>query len=512
MGAGGEAPTSLCGDGVADEDEVCDGEDLRGVACFDLGLLGRGLRCTTDCELDTSGCLQPPSCGNGIAEEGEPCDGADLREQTCLNLTGHSAGVPICDQSCAFDTSLCHTCGDGVLEGNEQCDGVVPTELSCAALGHDGGQLRCDHRCRVDDGQCLVVPPDWYDERWRYRRPLTIVAAAVAGDLNDFPVLVNFRDANIAARVQRDGGDIIFTLGDGVTRLDHEVEHYDPTVGWLVAWVRVDELSGDADNRLFLYFGNPGCAPQGNRELVWGDDHLGVWHLDEPVVDEEVEASHLDATARAAHALQYGNVVEEGQIGLGQRLDGVDDFIGVPLFAEAVHGDADYTVSAWLRTSSAAPMGLVSRSLDGDHIPGDLLLGVNHSPELFGVDQGWVTYLPGITPVTDDEWHHVAFVQRRDVDASSELWEVFVDGELESSLTVETLIEESPLSLAFGRPVRESYFPAFFEGVLDEVRVSRVARSAEWIWTSVRNQKTPRAFMSIGPLEGITLDWFRGFD
>jgi hypothetical protein len=511
MGSGVD-PAASCGDGVADEGEVCDGSDLRGLSCADLGLAGRGLRCTDDCELDPAECVLLPRCGNGVAEESEACDGADLRAQTCQNLTGHVAGVPMCTGDCTFDTSLCHTCGDGVIGGTERCDGAALFEETCESLGYDGGTLRCDHRCRFEDGQCLLVPDDWFDPSWRYRRPLSIAAAAVAGELVDFPVLVSFRDATIAARTQLDGGDILFTAGDGVTRLDHEVEHYDPTRGWLVAWVRFDLLSGSAPTGFFIYYGNPGCAPQSRREPVWGEDHLGVWHLDEPVPAGGSGATHLDATRRGNHGIQQGNGVAHGQLGLAQRFDGLDDFIDLSVVEEAVHGDADFTVSAWIQTSSMEPMGIVTRSLDGEHVPGDLLIGVNHSPELCGVDQGWVTYLAGVTPVTDGQWHHLAFVQRRDVDDALESWELYVDGELESSLLVETRIEEAPLSLAFGRGVAGSYFASHFEGVIDEVRISRVARSAEWVWTSARNQRAPGAFVVIGPQEGVTLDWLRGFD
>jgi hypothetical protein len=46
----------FCGDGVADSGETCDGSDLRGVSCEDLGLAGDVPACTADCELDESAC------------------------------------------------------------------------------------------------------------------------------------------------------------------------------------------------------------------------------------------------------------------------------------------------------------------------------------------------------------------------------------------------------------------------------------------------------------------------
>ena len=45
-------------------------------------------------------------CGNGIAESGEQCDGADLTGQTCQSF-GFSSGSLSCTLQCAFNTSAC---------------------------------------------------------------------------------------------------------------------------------------------------------------------------------------------------------------------------------------------------------------------------------------------------------------------------------------------------------------------------------------------------------------------
>lgn len=47
-------------------------------------------------------------CGNGIIEEGEDCEGKDLNGQTCLSR-GYAGGTLSCDIACAFDTYGCLT-------------------------------------------------------------------------------------------------------------------------------------------------------------------------------------------------------------------------------------------------------------------------------------------------------------------------------------------------------------------------------------------------------------------
>ncbi|MFH1290905.1 MAG: LamG domain-containing protein, partial [Nanoarchaeota archaeon] len=59
-----------CGNGIAEEGELCDGDDLRGMTCEDFGMTGDGLACTPPedywegCEFDASNCMNP--CGDGV--------------------------------------------------------------------------------------------------------------------------------------------------------------------------------------------------------------------------------------------------------------------------------------------------------------------------------------------------------------------------------------------------------------------------------------------------------------
>lgn len=45
-------------------------------------------------------------CGNGVKDSGEACDGSDLGGQTCIGL-GFSGGTLSCTASCSFNTSAC---------------------------------------------------------------------------------------------------------------------------------------------------------------------------------------------------------------------------------------------------------------------------------------------------------------------------------------------------------------------------------------------------------------------
>lgn len=121
----------------------------------------------------------------------------------------------------------------------------------------------------------------WFDDDWEFRKPVELQASQIAGNLTNFPVLISVTDADLAAKAQANGEDILFTLPDN-TQLDHEIERFDSGTGELIAWVRLPALDASVDTDLFMYYGNPTAADQQNAAAVWDADYRMVHHLQEP--------------------------------------------------------------------------------------------------------------------------------------------------------------------------------------------------------------------------------------
>lgn len=66
-----------------------------------------------------------PICGNGIQETGEQCDGSDLGGASCVSQ-GFSGGTLLCASSCIFNTSSCTSGGGGGGGGG----GFVPPPVT----------------------------------------------------------------------------------------------------------------------------------------------------------------------------------------------------------------------------------------------------------------------------------------------------------------------------------------------------------------------------------------------
>jgi cysteine-rich repeat protein len=145
-------PCPTCGNGVTDPSEECDGPDscAGGQVCVPPG--------------SAEACTCADTCGTipGI-QSGEECDGGDLGGRTCADL-GFPGGVLACTPECTLDTSGCLTavCGDGLVGPEEVCDvggiGGAPPSFggeTCETLGfRGGGELTCTSDC----GAVVAVP------------------------------------------------------------------------------------------------------------------------------------------------------------------------------------------------------------------------------------------------------------------------------------------------------------------------------------------------------------------
>jgi hypothetical protein len=112
-------------------------------------------------------CVGAPVCGDGVAEPPEQCDGADVRGRDCTDFA-FTGGTLACTESCTFDVNGCtggRVCGDDAIQAGEHCDGTDLGELSvrtCADLGFTGGTLVCNATCdNVDTTGCTGGPPGW---------------------------------------------------------------------------------------------------------------------------------------------------------------------------------------------------------------------------------------------------------------------------------------------------------------------------------------------------------------
>ncbi|HKO93293.1 MAG TPA: hypothetical protein VJU61_19190, partial [Polyangiaceae bacterium] len=166
-----EDPRDLCGNGVIDPGEDCDGSNLNGETCgtFMPGTVGE-LSCEPYiCRFRPFNCEVPELCGNGVIDDGEDCDGADLDGMTCDLLRPGFSGELSCEPNiCRFNQISCErTCGNGVIDDGEECDSQNFNGLTCAtAQPGTEGNLHCTPSCTVDTGTCHSTCGNGIKEEW----------------------------------------------------------------------------------------------------------------------------------------------------------------------------------------------------------------------------------------------------------------------------------------------------------------------------------------------------------
>lgn len=163
IGSGGcSPPAPICGDGIKNGTDSCDGADLGGANCSSV--MGAGytgtLSCTGGCIFNTTSCNPPgPVCGNGAKEVGEGCDGSDYGGATCASVLGAGYTGSLSCNACSINSNACVppvTCGNGNKEGGEQCDGSDIGGATCASVVGAGytGTITCNAGCTYNSGAC----------------------------------------------------------------------------------------------------------------------------------------------------------------------------------------------------------------------------------------------------------------------------------------------------------------------------------------------------------------------
>ncbi|MFX1530004.1 MAG: DUF2341 domain-containing protein, partial [Promethearchaeota archaeon] len=333
---------------------------------------------------------------------------------------------------------------------------------------------------------------------FKFYKIITIDNTKVSGfeDLIDFPLLISIYDSDLHDHTQSSGHDIAFS--NDFQWLDHELELYNQTYNsthaHLIAWVRIPVLSPSEDTIIRMYYGNSLMEARENPSKVWNIGYAAVWHLKElgtGVYGEFKDSSSNDNDGRGGGGFpSYVPSRISGKIGYAQEFDGIDDYINCENSPSVQITGTSVTIEAWVQ-------------LQEDLAPqwGTGIAGKGDSYALF---QDWdgnrkLTFsvrTSGQIWVSDSNkqlttWYHVVGVYNG-TNAT-----IFVDGNAVFSKPVSGSIASTSDSVWIGKGDQA------FDGYIDEIRISNVVRSVDWIKTEFINQYNPHSFYSIGNAKNV---------
>lgn len=344
-------------------------------------------------------------------------------------------------------------------------------------------------------------------DTWNYRADLTFSGYEGTAPLTAFPVLVcvtNFPGFAYGQVVDPAGGDLRFTDASGELELNYEIETWNPS-GASYVWVQVPTISGSATS-IRAYWGHatataPGYTTDGS---TWSNGFVAVYHFG------EISGTVLDATANNNDSSSVvGNVLREqpGAVGHAYAFDGSGDYVSIPDSA-TLDGMTKLTVEVWeldQDTSTTATRAFLSKRLGSSNGQRSYYFYRQDNRDLFAYVNDFGGRLSGSAPPAGG-WHHVTFTF--DAALSSNEMKAFADGTYKAQMVngASSVANRSD-PLLIGR--LNGNTTVDWKGLLDEIRISNVARSADWLRASWRTAGENTAFCTYGTAVNTGLPFIR---
>ncbi|VTT97620.1 Uncharacterized protein OS=Pirellula staleyi (strain ATCC 27377 / DSM 6068 / ICPB 4128) GN=Psta_4257 PE=4 SV=1: DUF2341: Laminin_G_3: DUF303 [Gemmataceae bacterium] len=339
--------------------------------------------------------------------------------------------------------------------------------LAVALLGTVAGPVRADYPGWKHSGSVFVLTtPEGAN---------LPAAASVEG----FPLLVRLdKDFFDFSQAKPNGADLRFASARGEP-LPYQIEEWDAAKGTASVWVRVPKIQGNARQEIRLHWGKADAEPESNGKAVFNESngYLSVWHMTGPVSDAAGTLESKDA----------GTTPVAGVVGPARRLAGKQGVFCGDKITSYPTGAEPHSSEAWFRAErpNATVIGWGNQAGQGK------VVMQYRSPPHVSMDCFFSgANVTGKSRLPAAEWVHVVHTYEK---GNSR---VYVNGALDGASTTASgpLNIKSPARLWIGG----WYNNYDFVGDLDEVRVSKVARSADWVRLQYENQKPMQTV--VGPV------------
>jgi predicted GH43/DUF377 family glycosyl hydrolase len=342
-----------------------------------------------------------------------------------------------------------------------------------------------------------------YDNGYYFRDKIIIDSSKVYETCANYPFL--FSSTITRLKTTANGGkiyntsdskpcDLIFTNSAG-TELYYEVVYYDASTGQLIAYVNVTSVSSSVDTTLYLYYGNPFQVvlkenPANTFSIA---TYRAVWHMIQAPTDDILDSTNNNFDMTPVN-LESGDLVT-GNIYKGIIFDGSDEKYteAAPVLLNPKSGS--WTISCFFK-STGTSYGATSYVFgDGNSGAANDFVGMAVSSgdnlRIYAKgDDDDDAFTTGSVDIVDEAWHYIACVK------DGATWRNFVDTATDGTGTPTLTGNLTPDQSGIGC-LRRSSDGNFIPATIEELRILRVARSAEWLHTERENYNDPANFYSV---------------
>lgn len=302
--------------------------------------------------------------------------------------------------------------------------------------------------------------------------------------------------------------DVNFFSDSGLTtKLSWEVEFYDGVAGTLIAWVKIASVSHTVDTPYYVGVGDATITTfQGNVNGTWDSNFQRVWHL-----PNGTSLSANDSTVNANNGTINGATAVAGAVdGAASFVSASSQYIDMGASNTALSNQDLFTIEFFFKPTTLSvgqmvlsqwvnTLAFIVQSDNTD--PSKFLVATNDVNTGFGVYTSNSVMTAGVRNYFALTWASL------NIPGNTSLWNVYKDGTA-SGANVATnaclAIRPSSDHLQMGA-IGNTSISNFLDGVLDEVRISKSIRSADWIATTWNTTNSPSTFSTLTfPAAGVS--------
>ncbi len=319
---------------------------------------------------------------------------------------------------------------------------------------------------------------------WRHSGALAILTTPDGANLPEsatveqFPLLVRLQsDWFDFSQAMPHGEDVRFSSQSGES-LAFEIEDWDAAKGTATIWVRVPRITGNSVQALRMHWGKPYATAESNAKAVFNESNgfLSVWHMGDEVRDVTGTLETKDT----------GTTPASGVVGEARHFAGQQGIFGGEQITTYPTGADANSSGAWFRAEQ--PNSTII-GWGNEKAQGKVVMQFKSPPHM-RVDCYFSDgNVEGKSPIPLETWNHVVHAYQKGQSV------VYVNGVMDAENTKgPPMAITSPARLWIG-----GWYNRYdFLGDIDEVRVSKVTRPAEWVRLEYENQKPLNTL--VGPL------------
>ena len=355
--------------------------------------------------------------------------------------------------------------------------------------------------CPSTSTQTVTVGDSY--SNYAFSRPVTLSTSTLGltANLTNFPALLSIQCSDLIIsgactdKVYNPNGpnyDFAFIDPSSATELNYQVESYDQTTGTLLVWVKIPTLNKTTNNTLTFYYGSKTPPTTHNTAFfaaTWPSDYLAVYHFNETAYTGTIADGTSNALTGTTAGMTSADLVSGGKIGSAYSFSSGKSI--------ASTGTANitgaFTLSAWVNMTTG---GLDQKIITNEGTAGGYKLGV-YTTNIAEVETRNAAANPVTsrsantgTALSTGTWYYVQGVW------SGTKFSVYLNGALNYTYTA----SQNPTTGSVVRIGAEAAGTSGFNfnGLIDEPRISNVAKSADWVKAEYVDQNNPVAFTTVG--------------